>query len=280
MGVRLVEIQDFFGKNAAEVDDADLDAVRGLLEARSMRVVAVGSQLFKPVQLGHLRRSEVTDDPHYEADLALLHGQIRVARALGAPVIRTYAFRRDEMVGLGNPSPRLPRGGPLPEDVLEKIVDGLRPAAAIAGDAGLTLGLENVRSCWANSGYNTGRILDAVDHPALRAIWDPGNDYVSGGQPHPEGYEAVRGRICHVHVKDAHVVDAASGLTAWDAVGRGEVDWEVQLTALANDGYAGTLALETHWHPPGANGEPPDRIADSRMSLAGVKDYKAFRRIL
>ncbi|HEV8635774.1 MAG TPA: TIM barrel protein [Chloroflexota bacterium] len=271
MGVGLVEIQEFWGKTVVEVTDADLDRAGALLQERGMRVAAIGSQLFKPVRLGHVRRGEVARDPHFQQDLDLLRGQIRVARALGAPVIRAYAFRRDDMVGLGNPSPRLPRGGPLPDQMLEKIAQGLRIAAALAADAGLILGLENVRSCWANSGHNTGQILGAVDHPALQAIWDPGNDYVSGGQPYPEGYQAVRGRVCHVHVKDAHVVDHATGLTAWDAVGRGEVDYVAQFGALRRDGYAGTLALETHWHPTGPGGEPPDKIRDSQISFEGVE---------
>jgi sugar phosphate isomerase/epimerase len=81
----------------------------------------------------------------------------------------------------------------------------------------------------------------------------------------------VRGRICHVHVKDAHVVDQATGLTAWDAVGRGEVDYVAQFGALRHDGYAGTLALETHWHPDHPNGQPPDRARDSQISFEGVR---------
>src|SRR5438477_78973 len=83
----------------------------------------------------------------------------------------------------------------LPEHRLAQLADKMRRAAQIVADAGLVLGLENVRSCWANSGYNTGKILDAVDHPALQAMWDPGNDFVSGGNPNAEGYQAVRGRI-------------------------------------------------------------------------------------
>lgn len=158
----------------------------------------------------------------------------------------------------------------MPDEMLEKIVEGLRFAAQVTADAGLILGLENVRSCWANSGHNTGRIIRAVDHPALKAIWDPGNDYVSGGVPYPEGYEAVRPFICHVHVKDARVVDPPTGLTAWEAVGRGEVDYVAQFRALRRDGYSGTLSLETHWHPRPAGGGEPDRVADSRTSFAGV----------
>lgn len=268
-GCRYVEIQDFDGKTAAEVTGADLDRVERLLGERQLTVSAIGSQFLKPVY--------VDDAAHFAGELDLLVAEIKVARRLGAPIVRSYSFRRDDMVGLGNPSPRLPLGGPLPEERIEKIAAGMRRAAQIAADAGLVLGLENVRSCWANSGHNTGLILDAVDHPALQAMWDPGNCFVSGGDPNAEGYQAVRGRICLVHVKDAHVVDAATGLTAWDPVGRGEVGWACQFELLRADGYAGPLSLETHWHPKGPNGEAPDKIADSGTSFEGIREALAAK---
>src|SRR5919198_1299678 len=182
-----------------------------LLACYALGVSAIGSLFLKGVQLGHVRRGEVAQDPAFREELAVLRASIRVAKRLDAPIVRTFGFRRDDMVGLGNPSPRLPRGGEVPDEILEKAAEGLRIAAQITADAGLILGLENVRSCWANSGYNTGRIIAATGHPALKALWDPGNDYVAGGVPYPEGYDAVRPQICHVHVKDARVVDPRTG---------------------------------------------------------------------
>ena len=269
-GMGEVEIQEFWGRPPTEASEADLDRARGLLGEHGLTVSAIGSQFLKPVMLGRVRPGQVGRDRAFVEDLAVLRAEIRVARALGAPIVRTYAFRRDDMVGLGNPSPRLPRGGPLPDEMLEKVAEGLRIAAGIAADEGLILGLENVRSCWANSGHNTGRIIRAAGHPALQAIWDPGNDDVSGGQPYPEGYEAVRGQICHVHVKDARVVDPATGLIEWRAVGQGEVDWVAQFAALRRDGYSGGLSLETHWHPKGPTGQA-NRVEDSRISFEGIK---------
>ncbi|MBI2942269.1 MAG: sugar phosphate isomerase/epimerase [Chloroflexi bacterium] len=270
MGMRRVELLEFGGKPVVAMDETEIDRARVLLDRYEMRVSAVGSLFLKLVLLGDVPRGGVARDPAFQSDLAMLRASIAVARRLGAPIVRTYAFRRDGMVGLGNPSPRLPRGGEVPNAALEKVVEGLRLAAREAADNGLILGLENVRSCWANTGHNAGRILRAVDHPALRAIWDPGNDYVSGGVPYPEGYEAVRPFICHVHVKDARVVDPATGLTSWEAVGGGEVDYVAQFRGLRRDGYTGTLSLETHWHPrPEGDGEP-DRIADSQISFAGA----------
>ena len=258
LGCRYVEIQLFDGKTVAEVTDAELDRAADLLREHGLAVSAIGSQFIKPTY--------VDDDAGFERELDLLRAEIRVATRLGAPIVRSYSFRRDGMVGLGNPSPRLPKGGDVPDRRLEQIAAKMRRAAQIAADAGLILGLENVRSCWANSGHNTGRILRAVDHPALKSMWDPGNCFVSGGNPNEEGYEAVRGQICLVHVKDAHVVDPAAGLTAWDAVGRGEVGWERQFELLRRDGYDGPLSLETHWHP-----EPKDKVRDSRISFEGIR---------
>jgi L-ribulose-5-phosphate 3-epimerase len=270
LGCRYVEIQMFDGKTVAEVSEAELDRARDLVDEHGLVVSAIGSQFIKPTY--------AHDDAAFERELELLRASIRVARKLDAPIVRSYSFRRDDMVGLGNPSPRLPKGGDVPAERLEQIATKMRRAAQMAADEGLVLGLENVRSCWGNSGHNTGKILDAVGHPALQAMWDPGNDFVSGGDPNAEGYEAVRGRICLVHVKDAHVVDPATGLTAWDPVGKGEVGWRDQFDLLARDGYTGPLSLETHWHPKGPNGEPADKVRDSRTSFEGIKEALAVRR--
>jgi sugar phosphate isomerase/epimerase len=271
MGLRRVELLEFWGKPVVAMEAAEIDRAKRLLDEYGMSVVAIGSLFLKPTLLGEVRRGEVARDAAFRAEMETLRAEIRVAQAVGAPIVRTFAFRRDGMVGLGNPSPRLPRGGEIPDETLAKIVEGLRVAAEETAAAGLTLGLENVRSCWANTGHTSARIIRAVDHPALKAIWDPGNDFVSGGRPYPDGYEAVRPFICHVHVKDARVVDAASGLTAWEAVGAGEVDYIGQFAALRRDGYAGTLSLETHWHPPTPGGGAPDPVEDSRVSFAGVR---------
>ena len=270
MGMRHVELLEFWGKPVVAMDDAEIQRAKELLGKYGLGVSAIGSLFLKLVQLGQVRPGEVARDPAFLKDLDVLLSEIRVAQALGAPIVRAYSFRRDDMVGMGNPSPRLPRGGEIPDEILKKVVEGMRIAAGLAGDAGLVLGIENVRSCWGNSGYNTARIVRAVGHPALKVIWDPANDYVSGGSPYPEGYEAVRPFMCHVHVKDARVVDPAVGLIAWEAVGRGEVDYVSQFRAMRRDGYAGTLSLETHWHPRTASGQP-DKVADSRTSFQGVR---------
>ena len=270
-GIHNVELLEFWGKPVTEMSGDEIERAREMLERFGMHVRVVLSESLYGVVLGHVERGKVGKDAAFKKDLELLQAGIRVAKRLGAPVVGAFAFRRDTMVRRGNPSPRLHNGGELPEEMLTKVVEGLRIASQRAADAGLLLGLENVRSCWANTGFNTGKVIRAVDHPAIKAIWDPANDYVSGGVPYPDGYDAVKPFIVDVHVKDARVVDNATGLTAWEAVGRGEVDYINQFRALRRDGYTGTLSLETHWSPPEEGGGDSDGIAASRTSLAGIR---------
>jgi len=269
IGVRQVEILAFDGKPVVEHGAAALREARRRLDAAGLTCSGVGSLCLKPTLLGGIAAGQVTRDPAFRAEMEVLRASISAAEILGAPIVRTFGFRRDGMVDMGNPGPRLPRGGEIPAPILEKIAEGLRHAAALASAAGLVLGLENVRSCWANTGHNAAAVIAATGHPALRAIWDPGNDYVSGGVPYPDGYTALRPHICHLHVKDARVVDAASGLTAWEAVGRGELDYTAQFAALRRDGYTGTLSLETHWRLPA--GREPHRVEASRLSFEGIR---------
>jgi sugar phosphate isomerase/epimerase len=139
-----------------------------------------------------------------------------------------------------------------------------------AEQAGVTLALENVRSCWGNSGHNTAQIVERVDSPWLQVIWDPANSFVCGETPYPDGYRAVQSQICHVHLKDAVVEDASTGLTRWERIGDGGVGLAAQMAALRDDGYTGCVSIETHWSPPGGDGESNTRRTyEGLMSLLG-----------
>ena len=142
------------------------------------------------------------------------------------------------MEGLGNPSPILPDGGGVTDAVLERIVEGLHGACDLAREEEVRLLVENVRSCWGNTGLNTARILQATNRPELAIIWDVANDFVSrrnelsGRLPRDE---ALHHR--HALQKMPEFVDPAIGLTAWTAIGEGEVDVDGQVADLLRDGF-------------------------------------------
>lgn len=94
-------------------------------------------------------------------------------------------------------------------------------------------------------------MLAALNHPALKVVWDPANAMVAGENPFPEGYARIPpSRIVHVHAKDCRVHDRQA---EWQELGQGSVDWKGQIAALERDGYSGWISLETHWPGPGGD---------------------------
>lgn len=271
LGIRDIDFGTLWGERIFRVSQTTLIKAKDLLEKHQMRVRTIAPTTFKPVLLGNVPLEDIQDEPHFREHMQLLRAQLAVARFFDAPLARVYAFRREGMAGLGNPSPRHPKGGPFPKEMQEKVAHALRLACHEAEKAQVTLALENVRSCWANSGHNTALIVERVDSTWLTVIWDPANGFVSGEQDaYPSGYEEIRSHTSHVHLKDAVIVDETSGLTRWERIGDGDVGLAGQLAALKEDGYAGRVSIETHWSPPGGDPE-----SNTRRTYAGLMDILA-----
>ena len=268
MGFTHLELNKVGEIGVYELADADIAEIRRMASGEGLKIVSVDPPSFKAIELDEVPVAEVTRHPPVIEHLKQIRRSCEVACELGASIVRLFSFRRGYMTGAGNLSPREPRGGVIPDDLLPKLVAGLRAAASIADEHRVTLGLENVRSCWGNSGHNAARILAAVNHPRLRAIWDPANDFVSGGSPYPDGYNAILPYLLHVHLKDAQVVDEATGLTSWAPIGSGSVDYTGQINALRRDGYSGVLSVETHWRKDGYS-----RLESTRETLAGLRRF-------
>ncbi|MCC9074674.1 sugar phosphate isomerase/epimerase [Litorilinea aerophila] len=262
LGMSYVEIHTLWGKNVDELSDEEVEQVAQILEEHGLGTHLICGLLFRPFSLADVELATLEEHPRFQAHLVKLERFIQLAHRLQAPYIRTFGFTRD--VGGANPSPRSPDGGGVDEETLAKIAKGLRIACQRVAQEGLTLALENARSLYANTGGNLRRVLDAVDHPNLKIIWDPANAFVAGEDP-AQGFQAVRGHIVDVHCKDAVVVDEATGLTAWARIGAGGTNWPQQLALLAQEPVE-TYTIETHWHPEGQ-----DRAENTRQTFASLQ---------
>ncbi len=160
----------------------------------------------------------------------LLPRSIEYALEIGAGMIVIFGFLRGQ-----DPM------GQMPDEALEALHD----AGDQAAGAGLTLALEVEKGLWADTGEHTAEILRALNHPAIGANWDPGNAFVTGETPYPNGYEHLKTDIRHVHFKDA--LRDRDGTCRY--VTQGEIDWSGQIAALANDGYKGYISIEHHMRP-------------------------------
>lgn len=243
-GVLDFELRGFYTDRVPYISGYQKQLLRNVLDRYQASIIAIGPGLFKvPFPPEKPARNSLAwlDSGGYESWSAarktcyshlneLLPASLDYANELGARKIVTFGFDRGGA----------PCGSP-PEEML----DLLRLAAQRAETEGLELVLENEAGFWADTGAHTAELVRLVNHPALKVNWDPGNAYFACDQPFPEGYNAVRPYVRHVHFKDA----GTGPMGEPEYLVKGQIDWEGQIRALAADGYEGHISVETHTWP-------------------------------
>jgi sugar phosphate isomerase/epimerase len=134
------------------------------------------------------------------------------------------------------------------EEAIAQARDVLRQAAAPAQALGVTVALET-HDRFSQTAL-VAEVLEGLP-PAAAAIWDTGHPYRVGDQPEDVA-RRLRGRIAHVHLKDARRRTAGDG-GEWELtlLGEGEVPVRACVEAVRRDGYDGWLSVEweKRWHP-------------------------------
>jgi sugar phosphate isomerase/epimerase len=241
IGMTGAELRMVFGKNIIDLSDAELDRAREIVAESGLEIISIASPLLKCL----LPDSPPVDDRFHQDVFASRHTfadqprlaerAFEIAERSGAKIIRVFSYWRTIDPGA----------------CFERIAHALEGLAGLAAGHGCVIGLENEHACNIATGAETERLLNAVDHPNLKVVWDPANAYVSGETPFPDGYRRVAvDRIVHVHAKDCRT---ENGRLVWGPLGEGGIDWKGQIQALAADDYPGWLSLETHWAGPGGN---------------------------
>jgi L-ribulose-5-phosphate 3-epimerase len=244
IGMTGAELRMVFGKNIIDLTDDEVDRAREIAAQSGLRIISIASPLLKCL----LPDSPAVDARFHQDVFAAQHAfadqprlaqrALEIAERTGAGIIRVFSYWRTV----------------APEQCFERIARALEGLARQAAPHGLIIGLENEHACNIATGEETARLLDAVDHPNLKVVWDPGNAYVSGETPYPDGYRRLArlavNRIVHVHAKDCRMEGHRA---VWGPLGECDIDWKGQVRALTADGYKGWISLETHWAGPGGD---------------------------
>jgi fatty-acyl-CoA synthase len=175
----------------------------------------------------------VSDPVERAQNVESLRTWIRLAQELDVPLLRVFGGE-----GTG-------------EDVEQEntwVIDALREVAPEAEQAGVTVMLET-HDGFA-SAHRCATVLNAVNSPAIAALWDSHHPYRMG-ETAQEVWDVLGSRIVHVHVKDAR--KDSNEKSGWQLVlvGEGEVPVREQLKILHRYGYDGYVSVEweKHWHP-------------------------------
>jgi hexulose-6-phosphate isomerase len=114
-------------------------------------------------------------------------------------------------------------------------IEGVRGCAGAAAACGVVFDLENVGQAFGNTPAQIMAMVQAIDSPAIKVYYDPGNAVASGLDPQ-EGIETLGSYIGQVHVKEI----------GGKLLGEGRVPWPQLIPVLKQVGYEGWLVLETH----------------------------------
>lgn len=243
-GIHDFELRGFYTDRVPNLSAYQVERLEDILASHTARIIAISPGLFKiPYPLGRReeaslawldhglfqRRRSLKDEVKYHHD-ELLPASLEFAKSLGVKLILTFGFHRG-----GRPP------GPAPDEVLELLYS----AAEQAAESGIQLAVEVEDEFWADTGQRTAAMMEAVNHSALGVNWDPGNAFMAGDTPYPDGYQAVKPWVRHVHFKDAEIDQHGQRRYAL----HGQIDWAGQIQALARDGYTGYISVETHLRP-------------------------------
>jgi L-ribulose-5-phosphate 3-epimerase len=217
LGMRGAELRTINGRNVLEADKSELERALRSLQENHLEVVAIASPLLKCALKDWPEQSRLADRA------------FDIATAVGAKIVRVFSGLRSAE----------------PEKDFERVVDLLQDLADKAGRRGLIIALENDRACNISTAQEMGGVLAAIDHSNLRLVWDPAAAYISGEMPFPTGYHMLdTTRIALVHAKDCTL---EGHKPVWEPLGDGDIDWQGQIDALAEDHYNGFIHLETYW---------------------------------
>lgn len=229
LGWRHIEARAIDGTNITTISDAEFERARAALAAAGITVNCFGSG----VANWACRIDQPPDSSYAEMRRALP----RMAK-LGTKLIRVMSF--------AVPPEKLDR------DWSTEAISRMKVIAGMAADAGVTCVHENCSGWGALSAEHTLRLLEGVDSPALKLVFDTGNpvfhDDVRGPGPWRkqdawEFYRAVREHIVYVHIKDGRW---ENGQETYTFPGEGDGAVRRVLTDLLQAGYDGGISIEPH----------------------------------
>jgi sugar phosphate isomerase/epimerase len=201
---------------------------------------------------------------------------IQDAATLGAGVVRVYA---------GAYSPDQVDQRPA---LWERLVRSLTELAPIAREHGVVLAVENHFNTMTVSAQETVELIEAVQSPAVRILYDQANLTFTHNEEFARALELQQGHIAHVHAKDLTFVDrdrpfsasAVANVTGEQravrsrVIGEGEMDWGAIIAGLLAEGYDGVISLEYEyrWHPQ----DLPDPLEGFARGASRLREYLAL----
>ncbi|MFE9500387.1 sugar phosphate isomerase/epimerase family protein [Streptomyces collinus] len=165
----------------------------------------------------------------FEHDMAELTTLSELAAELGTPYLRVMSYPNDKL---------------SPAAWHKEVFRRFRILTSAAEDRNITLLLENCSGWAGTSAWRAQQLLDDIDSPHLKLLFDIGNPVAHGY----DGYQYLTGlvgHVRHVHLKDA-LPAREDKPVVFTQPGQGAARLEECLSLLLSNGYRGAMSVEPH----------------------------------
>lgn len=247
LGWKYIEARSIDGVQFTMIDDKKFDEIVGKLEDAGIKINCFGSGVANWAQ-------KITDPP--DKSYEEMKRAIPRMHRLGTKIIRIMSFAIPDEV--------------LDRDWSEEAIKRVKTIVKMAEDGGVLCVHENCSGWGSLSWEHTLRLLEGVNSPALKLVYDTGNPLfhadVRGPKPYKmqdpwEFYIHVRDHIVYVHIKDGYLKEDGKHTCTFPGEGKGMVR-EI-LTDLFSRGYDGGISIEPHmavvYHDPNIKSEAEAR---------------------
>ncbi len=252
LGIKHIELRGVNGKNISTLTDEEVTALKAELDSEGIKISAIGSPIGK---------IKITDS--FDDEFEKYKKIVRFAKILDTKYIRMFSFFTEGEN----------------EKYRDEVFARLTRLIAYAKSENVILLHENEKDIYGDIYERCVDIFENLYCDNFKCTFDFAN-FVQVGTDTLKAYDALKGYIEYVHIKDALYENSAVV-----PAGYGDGNIEKILAMLKADGYKGFVSLEPHLsHFAGFEALEGGKSIDKTKKLAGdiayTTAYNALKDIL
>lgn len=243
-GIRFIELRGANKKNVIAFTKEECAEFKKKMKDRGFGISAIGSPIGK-----------VKIDDDFNKHMDDFKHAMELAKFFETPNIRLFTY--------------YPPEGKDINDYRDEVIRRMKMKVKLAEKAGIMLLSENEGGVFAESPENAAYVIEAVNSPNLKNIFDPANFVLHGYDVLQRCWPLLKKHTVYFHIKDA-VRSENRSVPAGEGEGRIK---DVLSDAIAG-GFTGFLSLEPHLHQGGqfSGFSGPDKFRLAVRALKKVLD--------
>lgn len=238
--IKHLELRAIYGKGVIDLDADDIATIK----QKTVKSGVMISNLALPT-------GKIFITEPFEPHLQQFRNAVKIAKEFDCKYVRTFSYY-------------------IPKEenrykYRAEVIDRIRETLKVAEENGLTLLLENEKEIYGDTGDRNLDLLETINSPNFRAIFDFANYVQVDQRPYRDCYVKIKDYVEYFHVKDALFADNS-------VVPAGEGNGDVRIIfedIIKSRHFSGFVSLEPHLI-----------VAGQSQGFSGPDNFKLASRAL